>query len=150
MAGNDVPDLDLGEVTPAQFAELVAAADDGQIAATFDELGAERVLDRVFEGMQQRFVPDRAEGVDADIQWIITHAGAEHPYLVSIHDRRCEIERTRADDPRVTLATDAVNFSKLVTGQASGPALFMSAKLKVSGDLMFAQQILRFFDQPQA
>ncbi|MBW3665457.1 MAG: SCP2 sterol-binding domain-containing protein [Actinobacteria bacterium] len=43
-----------------------------------------------------------------------------------------------------------VSFSKPVTGQAGGPALFMTGELRVSGDLLFAQQILRFFDQPEA
>lgn len=150
MAEDDLSDMDIGEVTPEQFAQLVAVAEDEQIAETFDQLGARGVLDRVFEGMQQRFRPDRAEGLEADIQWVVTHQGDEHPYLVSIRDGTCTIDRNRGDDPRVTLTTDVVAFSKLVTGQAGGPALFMTGKLRVSGDLLFAQQILRFFDQPEA
>ncbi|MBW3665458.1 MAG: hypothetical protein KY469_20375 [Actinobacteria bacterium] len=95
MPRDDLSDMDVGEVTPEQFAELVAVAEDEQIAETFDQLGARRVLDRVFEGMQQRFRPDRAEGLEADIQWIIVHQGDEHPYLVSIRDGTCAIGRDR-------------------------------------------------------
>jgi putative sterol carrier protein len=50
----------------------------------------------------------------------------------------------------VKLTADLVPFVKLVTGEAQGPALFMSGKLKVSGDLMFSTRIMTFFDQPKA
>ena len=39
-------------------------------------------------------------------------------------------------------------FLKLITGQVSGPELFMSGKLKVEGDLMFAPQIASMFQRP--
>lgn len=52
--------------------------------------------------------------------------------------------------PRVTLTTEMVSFSRLITGQAGGPALFTTDELRVSGDPLFVQQILRFFDQPEA
>jgi putative sterol carrier protein len=50
----------------------------------------------------------------------------------------------------VTLALDGVDFMRLVTGNAAGPTLFMSGKLKIEGDLMFAPQIATMFRIPTA
>jgi predicted lipid carrier protein YhbT len=48
----------------------------------------------------------------------------------------------------VTLKLDGLDFLKLVTGNANGPALFMSRKLKIEGDLMFSAQIQSMFTIP--
>lgn len=120
------------------------------MAEAFRAVGTEQVLDRIFEGMQERFVPDKAQGVDAEIQWIVTDDGGEYTYLTTIGDGSCTISKETAEQPKVALRTDVVSFSKLITGQAQGPQLFMSGKLKVSGDLMFSQRITGFFVAPQA
>lgn len=146
----DVQGIDPTTVTPEEFAQLVANADDDQITEAFRAVGTEQVLDRIFEGMQERFVPDKAQGVDAEIQWIVTDDGAEYTYLTTIRDGSCTISKETAEQPKVALKTDVVSFSKLITGQAQGPQLFMSGKLKVSGDLMFSQRITGFFATPSA
>ena len=46
------------------------------------------------------------------------------------------------------LKLDGVDFLKLVTGNANGPMLFMSGKLKIEGDLMFSAQIQSMFTIP--
>jgi len=72
------PLIDPAQVTPEQFAGLVAAADDEQIAQVVRAAGTEAVLDRIFEGMEQRFLPDKAKGVDAIVQFVIADEGTEH------------------------------------------------------------------------
>lgn len=146
----EVQGIDPTSVTPEEFAQLVASADDDQIAEAFHAVGTGEVLDRIFEGMQERFVPEKAEGVDAEIQWNVTDEGTEHSYVTTIRDGGCTINKGSSEDPKVALTTDVVSFSKLITGQAQGPQLFMSGKLKVSGDLMFSQRITGFFAAPQA
>lgn len=140
--------IDLSEITPEEFAQLVAAAEDDQLIEAIREVGTEQVLDRVFQGMEERFLPERAEGVTADIQFVVEDAGEQHPYLVRVDQGSCGIEGTRADDPRVTLTTDLLHFLKLTSGQAGGPSLFMSGKLKISGELMFAARVTNFFEVP--
>ena len=49
---------------------------------------------------------------------------------------------------RVTLKVEPVSFLKLITNQASGPGLFMTGKLKLEGDLMYAPQIATLFRIP--
>ncbi len=138
------------DVTPEQFVQLVSAATDDEIAQTIRAAGTESVLDRIFDGMQERFLPERAQGVDATIQFAVTDDGTPHHYALEIANGSCAVEKGTADQPRVTLTTDIVSFARLVAGQAQGPQLFMTGKLKVSGDLMFSARIMTFFDQPKA
>jgi putative sterol carrier protein len=142
--------VDLTEVTPDQFAELIAQSSDQEIAETIHAVGTGQTLTRIFEGFKERFRADKAQGVDEDVQFVVTDAGEEHPYSVSIKDGSCTTKEGRVDDPKTTLTTDLVSFCKLIAGQADGVRLFMSGKLKVSGDLMFAQRIMTFFDRPGA
>jgi putative sterol carrier protein len=143
-------DVNPQTVSPEEFAQLVKGASDDQIASTVHQAGTADVLDRIFEGMEQRFVPEKAADVDADIVFEISDEGETHSYLVAVHDQTCKTERGSTEDPKVKLSAGLVPFVKLVTGEAQGPQLFMSGKLKVSGDLMFSTRIMTFFDQPKA
>ena len=66
-----------------------------------------------------------------------------------IADGRCEIERGRAESPRVTIRMGLADFLRLITGGANGMQLFMTGKLKVPGDLFFAQTYQSWFDRPR-
>jgi putative sterol carrier protein len=143
-------DAPLDAVTPEQFAELVAGASDEDIEKVIHDVGTKETLDRVFQGFEERFVPSKAEGVTADVLFVLKDGDQEHPYTVSIADGKCETKSGAAADPKTSLTTDVVSFVKLVTGKEDGVRLFMGGKLKISGDLMFAQRIMTFFDQPKA
>lgn len=143
-------ELDLSQISPEAFAAMVAGADDADIEAAFHAVGTDLVLDRVFQGMQERFDPAKAAGVNAVLQWVIEDGDEEHRYVLTIADGTADVARGESDDPRATLTTDMVSFARLVTGQAQGPALFMSRKLKVTGDIMFSARITSFFDMPKA
>lgn len=138
------------QVTAEQFAELVKSVTDDDLVQGIRAAGTDDVLDRIFREMSQRFLPAKAGGTTAEIQWVVTDQGQDHPYRMSIGGDACSVGRGQAESPRVTLTTDLVSFSKLVTGQARGPQLFFTGKLKVSGDLMFSQRITSFFQPPTA
>jgi putative sterol carrier protein len=132
-----------------QFAELVRSAPtEGEIAEGIREVGTAAVVGRVFSEMGERFQPDRAKGVEADVQWVVRDGSDEHRYALRIADGSCAIAEGDVDEPKVTLTADLPAFAKLVTGAEGGPTLFMRGKLQVSGDLFFAQRITQFFDQP--
>jgi len=127
-----------------ELAGLTEGSDD-EIAEKIRGAGTQQVLDSVFQNMQGRFKPEAASGVDAQIQWVVSDGGEEHPYAVTIGNGTCTTERTRAESPRVTLSTDVASFAKLMTGKTQGPALYMGGKLKIQGDLMLAQRMNAFF-----
>lgn len=141
----DAPDLD--HLDADGLVALVRDADDATIATNVRALGTQAALDRVFAEFPARFDPERAPQ-QADIQFIVTDDGVEHPYAVQIANGTCTTARTQLDGPRVTLRTDVATFLRLITNQTTGMAAFMSGKLAVSGDLMFAASILNFFRMP--
>ena len=138
------------QISPEQFAELVANASDDQIEEAIHAVGTKATLNRIFDNFPERFQPDKAQGVDAEIQFVVTDQGEEFPHTVTVKDGTCTTEEKAATDPRVTLTTDLLSFVKLITGQAQGVQLFMTGKLKVSGDLMFSQRIMTFFEPAKA
>jgi hypothetical protein len=48
------------------------------------QAGTADVLDRIFQGMEERFVPAKASDVDADIVFVVADEGDTHSYLVAI------------------------------------------------------------------
>jgi putative sterol carrier protein len=124
--------------------QLTEGSDD-DVAEKIRAAGTDQVLESVFAGMKERFQPDRASGVDAQMQWIVSDAGEEHAYVITVKDGACEAAPGRADSPRVTLQTDLASFAKLMAGKVPGPALYMGGKLQIQGDLMLAQRMTTFF-----
>jgi putative sterol carrier protein len=143
-------EFSVDQISPEQFAELVSNASDEQIEEAIHAAGTKETLNRIFDNFPARFQPDKAQGVDADIQFVVTDQGEEFPHVVSVHNGTCTTEEKAATDPKVTLTTDLLSFVKLITGQAQGVQLFMTGKLKVSGDLMFSQRIMTFFEPAKA
>jgi acyl dehydratase/putative sterol carrier protein len=141
-----------GQEKPAMVGEVLflvfGAPPAGDGAGTDKEAnvdGDAQGLDEIFRDMQESFQPDRASGVDATIQWLIADGGEEQPYTVTIRDGTLSWQQGRAESPTVTLATDRESFTALMTGKAQGPALYMSGKLRIQGDLMLAQRMGQFF-----
>jgi putative sterol carrier protein len=124
--------------------QLTEGSDD-EVAQKIRDAGIEDVLGGVFAGMEERFQPDRASGVDAQMQWLVSDGGDEHPYVITIEDGSCKTAPGRADSARVTLSTDLASFAKLMAGKTPGPALYMGGKLQIQGDLMLAQRMTTFF-----
>jgi len=111
------------------------------------EGGADRVLDQVFEGMRQAFDPAKAAGQAAVVQYEIAAPDGPRQFLMRVADGRCQIERGSAENPRVTIRIGLADFLRLVAGRLNGMQGFMSGKLKVSGDLFFAQTYQAWFNR---
>jgi putative sterol carrier protein len=145
----------MSQIDASDFASLKSAVE----ARSNEELvgdiqqqegGIDGVLEKVFAGMAGSFNPEKAAGQQAVVQYEITGPDGSHEYAMRIADGRCEIEAGRAESPRVSLRIGLADFLRLITGAANGMQLFMTGKLKVSGDLFFAQTYQSWFDRPQA
>jgi putative sterol carrier protein len=132
---------------PGQLAEMVKGLSDDELDTAVRNLGVDEVLTNIFDGMQQRFIPEKAAGVDCRIQYDIPTDGETKQWMVKFADGRCETSPGPAPDPRLTLQLSLVDFVRLVLGQAEGSQLFMGGKLKLQGDMMFAMQMQTFFDR---
>jgi putative sterol carrier protein len=132
-----------GAVEQSSNEELVSAIQQ-------QDGGVGGVLEQVFAGMSESFNPTKAAGQQATVQYEIGAPDGTHEYAMRIADGRCEIDKGRAESPRVTIRIGLADFLRLLTGNANGMQLFMTGKLKVSGDLFFAQTYQSWFDRPQA
>lgn len=150
QASSDVPS-DLSTLSAEDFASLVSQASDDQLAEIVEGSQRETALREIFARVAEHFDPARAKG-DSVVHFQIVglQDGGSDDFEVIVRDGKCEVSEDPSEQPRVTLKVEPVPFLKLVSGQASGPELFMSGKLKIEGDLMFAPQIATMFRIPTA
>ena len=142
---------DLSKLSAEDFAALVSQASDEQLAEIMEGPQRDVALREIFARMAEHFDPARAKG-DSVVHFKIVGRpdGGSDDFEVIVRDGKCEVSEDLASEPRVTLKVEPVPFLKLISGQASGPELFMSGKLKIEGDLMFAPQIATMFRIPTA
>jgi putative sterol carrier protein len=140
--------IDASQVDPHEFARSIAQTPDEQLREGIEGPFRDQILAEIFQRMEHHFKPGTAQ--DAVIHWVVGGRpdGGEDHWEVVITDGACKTSPEPKSDPRVTLKLDGVHFLKLVTGNANGPMLFMSGKLKIEGDLMFSTQIQSMFTIP--
>ena len=141
-------DVDIHAMTPEEFAILVRDSSDDQIRATFRAAPTTAALDRIFDIMQERFLPEKARNVTATVQWHITDDGEDHPYVIGLHDGHCETRSGTAQRPTTTITTDLARFARIAAGDANPIKLLMTRKLKASGDVNLGRRMAGFFDIP--
>jgi len=131
----------------AGLAALIDGKTDEEINGVLAAAGAETVVDQVFDAMQSRFKPDAAAGQSAVIQWDITGPDGAISRQFRVADGACSVAKDTEQPARVTLALTQPDFLRFIAGQLDGMQAFMSGRLKVSGDLMFAQTMQTWFAQ---
>lgn len=130
-----------------QLGELVEGRSDDEIVEFVNATGTDTVLDQVFDGMKAAFQPDKAAGQSAVIQWDITAPDGTRSYQVKVDDGTIEVNKGGTDAARVTLGLALPDFIRFISGKLDGMQAFMTGKLKLSGDMMFAQSMQNWFAQ---
>ncbi len=146
--------LDFASVTPDEFARTVKGLSGREIAGIArDGALRARVLDEVFGRMERQFRPEAAGSLTALIRWTVTGVGANPDvvYETLIADGTCTVRAGRSEArPRVALTMADAEFLKLVSGNASPVVLFVTRKVRITGDLALAAGLARYFDIPKA
>ena len=156
MTENDAAADALGSLNGAdasQLAAMVGQVPDEQLAEGMaNPEGRRMILDEIFKRMSEHAEPRQIEGIDAVVHFEITGAsdGGSDVYEAVIRDGMVEVSNEPEEQSKVKITTAPVTFLKLVTGQQSGPVLFMTGKLKLEGDVMFASRMTSFFRIPKA
>ena len=130
-----------------ELAAMIEGKSDDEINAGVAERGTEKVLGQIFEYMAGRFQPERAGGQSAVIGWDITSSEGTHNYQLKVADGTCTVAQGNAEPARVTLGMALPDFLRFLTGKLDGMQAFMTGKLKLSGDMMFAQSMQAWFAQ---
>ena len=133
------------QVDPAQLAEATKGMSDEELAKAIKDIGEDTTLQNIFQGMQDSFDPEKASGVDSTVQYDITTDDGTKSYSVKISNGTCTATQGTSDDPRLTISIGLVDFVRLIFNQVQGPQLFMSGKMKLKGDMMWAMQMQNYF-----
>ncbi len=142
---------DIAGMDPQEFARLVAQTPKQTIAELMAGDLRRPILDEVFAQMAGRYQPERAGGLTAVIRWRIGGRpdGGDDEYELDIAGDTCTLRAPTDAEPRLVIETDGVTLLRLASGNASGPALFMTRKLKLHGDLALGAGLTRLFDIPR-
>jgi predicted lipid carrier protein YhbT len=133
-----------------ELADLVRSTPDEQLANGLRANG-EPIVEEVFRRFGER-LSEQGRRQAAVIEWRLRGIGDDgadvQRWFVVLADGECRTGRDLDSKPRVTLELGALEFLKLVTGNANPVAMFMAGKLKIRGDLLFAARVQGFFSIP--
>jgi len=101
-------------------------------------------IETLMAKMPGAFIPEKAAGLDAVIQFKFT--GAEPgDWFATIKDGKVTTEKGTFDTPKMTLTADSADYVKIFTGELDGMQAFMQGKLKLAGDLNLAMKLTQMF-----
>jgi putative sterol carrier protein len=98
----------------------------------------------LMEKMPGAFIPEKAQGVDAVIQFKFTGEEAGE-WNAAIKDGKVDVARGTHPSPKMTLSADSADYVKIFTGELDGMKAFMEGKLKLAGDLNLAMKLMQMF-----
>lgn len=94
--------------------------------------------------MVSGFVPEKAEGVNAIIQFDLSGDNGGQFYL-NIADGDISAGDGLADNPKMTVKADADDYYNVATGKTNAMQAFMSGKIKIQGDMSLAMKLQSMF-----
>jgi len=130
-----------------ELAAMLEGRSDEEITKGVEVTGVETTLDQIFTGMCEAFLPEKATGQNAVVQYDITASGKTYSYQLQVADGKCQLVKGAAGPAKTTLTLSIADFLRLITGKLNGMQAFMSGKLKLAGDMMFAQVMQGWFRQ---
>jgi putative sterol carrier protein len=144
--GIDTENAALDLSTPEELARLIEGRTDAEIMEAAEITGLERVFEKVFQGMVDHFLPEKAVGHAGVIEWRLLTGQGIYVYHMKLAAGRCSVEKGPADAPRVKLSASLPVFLRLIAGRLNGMQAYADSLLEVSGDLVLAQLQQTFFN----
>jgi putative sterol carrier protein len=100
-------------------------------------------VEDLMEKMPGAFIPEKAEGVDAVIQFNLGAEGGD--WVVTIRDQKCVVERGTTDSPNLTLTAEAPDYIDMITGKLNPMTAIATKKIVLKGDLNLAMKYMNLF-----
>jgi hypothetical protein len=144
---------------PARFADritrLVHQAPDERLERLMRGPARRPILEGVFWQMPQRLDSRRASGVDATVLWRIRGRadGGTDEFRLLIADGSARTARGSSEGPPLpvlTMTIDGVDFLKLISGSLDPIRGYLSGRIELAGDIMFAAKLGGMFRMPKA
>lgn len=97
-----------------------------------------------FQGLPGKFDAEAAEGLMAIYQFDLSGPQGSQYHLV-VKRGACSVQEGLHPDPHVTFSMSGEDCLGVLGGHLDGPSLFMSGRLRISGDLGLAIQLKSLF-----
>lgn len=88
----------------------------------------------MFEELVRRFQPDKAQGVDAVIQFDLSGDNGGL-FWVKVANGQVSAGEGQADNPKITIRSSMDTWQDVAAGKTNVVSAFMMGKLKVQGDM---------------
>jgi putative sterol carrier protein len=127
-----------------ELARAVAGRTDNEINRAIRGTSLD-LVNRVADGMRRAFVPARAQGKNAVIQYDIRSPDGTLTFQMAIGGGRCDVAQGAPHRPDVELSMSLPNFLRLVAGKLHGTFALVTGRLSIKGDLRLARQMQQWF-----
>lgn len=101
-------------------------------------------VQEIFENLSEGFNAEKAEGVDAIYQFILTGDNGAN-YWVHIKDQQVTVNPGEHGNPNITITSTADDYIAMVNGKLAAMTAFMQGKIKVKGDMGLALKLQAIF-----
>jgi long-chain acyl-CoA synthetase len=110
-----------------------------------EETQAEPVpVAHLFEGMLERFLPEKAGGVSATVSYNITGGGGGH-WTVTINHGRIQLTEEILPSPTVYIVANDRNYHAVATGELDSVTAVVTGRMTVEGDVAFMARFREMF-----
>jgi len=103
-----------------------------------------RTIKQIISGMEQSFVPENAEDLEAVLQYKMSGEGGGDFYVVT-KDKKATVHEGIHAQPTLTFIALAEDYIKMDSGELSGVKAFFSKKLILEGDTKLASKLPKIF-----
>lgn len=100
----------------------------------------------IMSQIPSHFNKEVAEDIHASVQFSLSgEEGGE--WGMTIKDQKCEVWEGKVEKPNLTLKSDAVLATQVLSGEVDGMRAYMMGKLKLIGDLSLAMKLVNLFNR---
>ena len=103
-----------------------------------------KTVKEFFQVLPEKLDAEAAEGMVAVYQFDLSGPEGGHYHLV-VEDGACLVHEGVHPEPNVTFSMSGEDCLGVLRGQLDGPSVFLSGRLRVSGDLGLAIQLKSLF-----
>ena len=135
----------MAELLINDLGRVVEGRSEQEIVADVELRGIEVVLDQIFAAMAAAAVPEATAARTALVQFDVTAPDGVHSYLLNCADGKCVAQKSTGEAARLTISLALLDFIRMVVGKTDGMQLFLSGRLRLSGDMKLAQSMPRWF-----
>jgi alkanesulfonate monooxygenase SsuD/methylene tetrahydromethanopterin reductase-like flavin-dependent oxidoreductase (luciferase family)/putative sterol carrier protein len=130
------------------FARFVGASDDRRLERV---VGSDVGLRVLFTGMAQRFVPEKAQGFEGELQYELRASdGAVKRWVVAVEGARARARPGAAADPRLTIRMALPDFVRIAGDDLDPGKALLTGRMDLDGDFAIAARLGEMFGQDPA